>query len=460
MTKYFSEQTTPTVRRATNRRSLRLTMACLLAVLLLLTANGLVQADQVSVTATVDYSAAHRMLDLINAERAAVGLNALSYNYNLEYYAKLRAAEVSILNAHLRADGSNVAYSENYSIGWGSADSAHSAFMNSAGHRANILNPNYTTMAGGVLTIGGKSYWVQVFTSGGDPGSSNGMTGSSTESFNVTTNESSTSESYSNLDDKITIKVGNGIHIDAGVNGQIVAASWSSDNTAVATVDASGYVSAVGQGVCLITGKVSTQTVRIQVTVVGNGSAAKPAPQAPAAPSPAPSPDNSALAPAGPNNAYAPTAPSVQVTEAPNLYAPTAPAADQTAPTAMTIPTAPPTPTAPPAPSPVEVEAEPVAAPSAETTPSSPATSKETTAATSKATTAKPTETTKAKEEETSAEDTKSTTSASESSQALKSFPLDDTPGMNPGLRTALIVASASGIVISLALIFLSLRAH
>ncbi|MDO5016371.1 MAG: CAP domain-containing protein [Eubacteriales bacterium] len=455
MTKYFSEQTTPPVRRDASHKSLRLMMAGLLVVLLL-TANGLVQADQVSVTATVDYSAAHRMLDLINAERAAVGLNALSYNYNLEYYAKLRAAEVSILNAHLRADGSNVAYSENYSIGWGSADSAHSAFMNSAGHRANILNPNYTTMAGGVLSIGGKSYWVQVFTGGGDPGSSNGMSGSSTESFNVTTNGSSTSESYSNLDDKITIKVGNGIHIDAGVNGQIVAASWSSDNTAVATVDASGYVSAVGQGVCLITGKVSTQTVRIQVTVVGNGSAAKPAPQAPADPLP----DNNALQPAGPNNAYAPTAPSAQVTEAPNLYAPTAPVAEQIAPTATTIPTAPQTPTAPPAASPVEVEAAPVADPSAETTPSSSATSQETTAATSKTTTAKPAETTKAKESETSAEDTKITTAASESSQALKSFPLDDTPGMNPGLRTALIVASASGIVISLALIFLSLRAH
>lgn len=456
MTSYSSEHKTPAVERTFGPKFLRRVILCLLTALLLLAPNVPVLADQVSVTATVDYSAAHRMLDLINAERAAVGLNALSYNYNLEYYAKLRAAEVSILNAHLRADGSNVAYSENYSIGWGSADAAHGAFMNSAGHRANILNPNYSSMAGGVLTIGGKSYWVQVFTSSGDPGSPNGMSGSSTESFNVTTSAASNNESYSNLDDKITLKQGNGIHIDAGVNGQIVAASWSSDNTAVATVDASGYVSAVGQGVCLITGKVSTQTVRIQVTVVANSGLAKPAEQAPAAPAQAPAPNTNTLAPAAPNEAYAPTATGTQVTADPNLYAPTAPAApaaEQTAPVAMS-------PSTPTATAPSEVEAAPATTPSAETTTGSPASPQETTAARPKATTAKASETTKASEKETSAESTEGKMAASESGQALKSFPLDDTQGMNPGLRTALIVASASGIVISLALIFLSFRAH
>ena len=37
------------------------------------------------------------------------------------------------------------------------------AWMNSAGHRANILNEKFTEIGVGYVTEGGISYWTQLF---------------------------------------------------------------------------------------------------------------------------------------------------------------------------------------------------------------------------------------------------------------------------------------------------------
>ena len=38
------------------------------------------------------------------------------------------------------------------------------AWMNSAGHRANILNASFTRLGVGVYESGGTLYWAQLFT--------------------------------------------------------------------------------------------------------------------------------------------------------------------------------------------------------------------------------------------------------------------------------------------------------
>ena len=38
------------------------------------------------------------------------------------------------------------------------------AWMNSAGHRANILNSSFTKLGVGVYSYGGTLYWTQLFT--------------------------------------------------------------------------------------------------------------------------------------------------------------------------------------------------------------------------------------------------------------------------------------------------------
>ncbi len=246
-----------------------------------------VDAQQVTVTGTYDYTSARYMLDLINASRAENGLPALAYNYAVEDYAKQRAAELTIVNSHIRPDGSNIAYSENYSIGWGSADQAHAAFMGSSAHRSNILNSGYTSMGGAAFIYGGRYYWVQIFSTGGS-GAPNGLSGSATETRTVTVASSMSDSSYSNVNDSIVLTVGNYTNVNAGVNGQMVSGIWSSDKPHIASVDSSGKIVGQSPGVALITGQVAGQTVRIQVTVkdVG-GSLVVPAPTSPA-PAPAP----------------------------------------------------------------------------------------------------------------------------------------------------------------------------
>lgn len=46
-----------------------------------------------------------------------------------------------------------------------SASSAMNAWMNSQGHKANILHNYYTTIGIGVYEYNGSKYWVQLFLS-------------------------------------------------------------------------------------------------------------------------------------------------------------------------------------------------------------------------------------------------------------------------------------------------------
>ncbi|MDO5388086.1 MAG: CAP domain-containing protein, partial [Clostridia bacterium] len=51
---------------------------------------------------------------------------------------------------------------ENIAKGQKTAEAVFNAWMNSSGHRANILNSSYTQMGIGV-TSGGTLYWSQMF---------------------------------------------------------------------------------------------------------------------------------------------------------------------------------------------------------------------------------------------------------------------------------------------------------
>jgi uncharacterized protein YkwD len=94
----------------------------------------------------------------INQERSAVGLSALSPQSQLSSAARVHSADMACNNfvSHTGSDGSlpwdrvaaqGYSYSavgENIYAGGGNADAIVSAWMNSPGHRDNILNANYT----------------------------------------------------------------------------------------------------------------------------------------------------------------------------------------------------------------------------------------------------------------------------------------------------------------------------
>lgn len=129
-------------------------------------------------TANPGYSAAEKQaLDLLNADRARNGLKPLKLNLQLTALGGKYAQDMINRKffAHTDPDGKSpfdrmkqagIGYSyagENLAINSNVAN-AEQAFMNSTGHRSNILSPNYTDVGLGVrYDAKGSAYVVQEF---------------------------------------------------------------------------------------------------------------------------------------------------------------------------------------------------------------------------------------------------------------------------------------------------------
>jgi uncharacterized protein YkwD len=119
-----------------------------------------------------------RILELVNQERTLAGLPALARNAILEAQATQYACEMIHYGffAHVnpftgtevedRADefGYEWWMGENLAAGQPTPEAAFNAWMNSEGHRYNILHPQCTELGVGVRTGGEYGiYWVQEF---------------------------------------------------------------------------------------------------------------------------------------------------------------------------------------------------------------------------------------------------------------------------------------------------------
>lgn len=122
-----------------------------------------------TVTGTVSYTKAWEVLSIANKERAAQGLSALTMDKDLLDAAMQRAAETSLLFDHTRPNGttcftaSSKMYGENIAMNGSNASDVMDMWMNSEGHRANILGQGYASIGIGCYTEGGHYYWVQCF---------------------------------------------------------------------------------------------------------------------------------------------------------------------------------------------------------------------------------------------------------------------------------------------------------
>lgn len=108
---------------------------------------------------------------LVNEARAKAGLSALKYCYAAQDAADIRAAEIIQKFSHTRPDntecftvldGIGVRYwaaGENIAAGQTTPEWVMDSWMNSEGHKANILNSNYNAIVVGVK----DNHWVQLF---------------------------------------------------------------------------------------------------------------------------------------------------------------------------------------------------------------------------------------------------------------------------------------------------------
>lgn len=122
-------------------------------------------------------SYAEQVVKLVNEERAKAGLPTLELKADITAAANVRAREIKQNFSHTRPNGSSFSSvlreqgvsfrgsGENIAWGQRSPEQVVNAWMNSDGHRANILNKNFKNIGvGHYQDASGVNYWVQLFT--------------------------------------------------------------------------------------------------------------------------------------------------------------------------------------------------------------------------------------------------------------------------------------------------------
>ncbi|MFD4574058.1 CAP domain-containing protein [Streptomyces sp. NPDC058417] len=128
------------------------------------------------VTVSAEAQAAAEVLKLVNEERAKVGCSALAANSSLTGLAQDFSADMAARGFfdHTDPDGASPwdraakagitgLGGENIARGQADAAAVMEAWMNSAGHRANILNCDFKTLGVGVHLGSGGPWWTQDF---------------------------------------------------------------------------------------------------------------------------------------------------------------------------------------------------------------------------------------------------------------------------------------------------------
>ncbi|MGN0143290.1 MAG: InlB B-repeat-containing protein [Roseburia sp.] len=123
-----------------------------------------------------ELSMAEDVVEQVNKERKSAGLTSLQTDSTLNAIAQQRAWEIAEYFSHTRPDCSSDCFTlyntsgytyraagENIAYGYTSAEKVMKAWMNSSGHKANILNSSYGRIGVGCCYANGKYYWVQNF---------------------------------------------------------------------------------------------------------------------------------------------------------------------------------------------------------------------------------------------------------------------------------------------------------
>lgn len=101
------------------------------------------------------------VIELTNAERSRHGLPPLTVDLRLMESARRHTAWMTNSRSMVH---SNMAVAENIAMGQSSGSEVLRSWMNSSGHRANILNPSHTRIGVAAYTTPqGTIFWCQQF---------------------------------------------------------------------------------------------------------------------------------------------------------------------------------------------------------------------------------------------------------------------------------------------------------
>ena len=226
-----------------------------------------------------DYQKANEVLTIVNNERANNGLSALKMDRSLLETAMQRAAESSIYWDHIRPDGSycftanSKMTRENIAYGAWTAEQVMDMWMNSSGHKANILSSDSKSIGIGCFNYNGVNYWVQCF---GE---------NEAEGTTITENKNATSKISIEADyvdlrlerSSMELKIGESQYnvienYECSYGLQLVklnadSAIWKSSNEKIATVDDYGNVKGITHGKVTISAIIGEMELTYEVTI-------------------------------------------------------------------------------------------------------------------------------------------------------------------------------------------------
>ena len=228
---------------------------------------------ETAVTGTANYKAAFQVLELVNKERKKVGKAALVMDKAMLESAMQRAAECSLYYSHTRPNGKDpysliphtCSAGENIAAGFGTPANVMEGWMNSPGHRSNILdeyNYGFKSIGIGVFKVGDTYYWCQLFNGDNkkaNPTSKKAVTETRTieirqQMMDLTINNTAL-ELKDGQSSQLTVYNRNIIFYGELTKLAATGLTFASTDTNVATVNGKGKVTAVGGGNATITVK-------------------------------------------------------------------------------------------------------------------------------------------------------------------------------------------------------------
>lgn len=241
------------------------------------------------VDGTENYAFANEVLIQINKERvnANAGLMPLKLDQDLVEAAMQRAAELSLYYSHTRPNGEKCTSilmrytraSENIAVGYLTPSAVMKGWMSSDGHRANILDSQVSKVGVGCFQDNqGRWYWVQYFDNYPEPYVPVAESGSKavrrtvsirTSLLNLAAGRTALELGCGSADAEGDFQIFHQNRED-GYSRPVLGADnfeFSSSDTSVATVDASGKISVKAPGQAVITAKVKEGQATLCMTV-------------------------------------------------------------------------------------------------------------------------------------------------------------------------------------------------
>ena len=233
-----------------------------------------------NISGTQNYTYASQVITLLNEQRVNNGLSPLTADSTLTAAAMQRAAETVIYFSHTRPNGSRcfTAFDggwrgENIAAGQADPDEVITGWMNSTGHRKNILEANYTSVGVGCFNYKGINFWVQCFSDITADGSVRTGTASATAAGSASTDYINMSgklaeNTFSSAGETTIFTVSNNNVGWTYITATVDSSSFNySSSSSAAKVDSAGNVTVAGGGTAIITAATKKGSLSVSDTL-------------------------------------------------------------------------------------------------------------------------------------------------------------------------------------------------